>query len=149
VTRNTTIVLSSPSTSTSQPDPTTPPTPNDSGWLGRKLPLPHNREGVRTWPHAKGLFPLLTGTGFIPRLAAASFGSCCKLAVGVDSTDWSVKLSDLFNGKKGSGLMTDWEDMGLRLPLTRPRLNNAGRLFVSENVESGAKSVQWVLRIRR
>jgi hypothetical protein len=63
--------------------------------------------------------------------------------------DWSVKLSDLFNGRKESELMTDWEDMGLRLPPTRPGQGNVGRLFVSENVESDAKSVHRVLRIWR
>ena len=44
------------STSTSQPDPTSSPTPNNSGWLGGISPLPHNREGVNTWLHEKGLF---------------------------------------------------------------------------------------------
>jgi hypothetical protein len=37
-----------------QPDPASSPTPDNSGWLGGKLPT--NREGVKTWLRAKGLF---------------------------------------------------------------------------------------------
>ncbi|KAH9952246.1 hypothetical protein BGW80DRAFT_1470979 [Lactifluus volemus] len=47
--------LSSPSTSTTQPDPTTPPTPNNPGLLGGKLPT--NRETTKRLLIAKGLLP--------------------------------------------------------------------------------------------
>jgi len=66
--RNIPTVLSSPSTSTSQSDPTNPPTPNNSGWLGRKLPLPHNREGVKTWLRAKGLLSSQSSQASFPGL---------------------------------------------------------------------------------
>jgi len=132
-------VLSSPSTFTSQPDPTTPPTPNHSGGLGGKLPLPHYREGVRTSLRAKGLFPFQSSQVSFPSLQQPVSAPVVTLQSG--STDWSIKLSDLLNGRKESELMTDWEDMGLRLPPTRPGQGNVGRLFVSENVKSDAKRV--------
>ena len=112
---NTPTALSSPSTSTSQPDPTTPPTPNNSGWLGGKLPLPHNREGVKTWLRAKGLFSSQSSQSSCPGLQQPVSAPVAISKSG--STDSSRKLSDLFNGRKESELMTDWENMS-RTPTT-------------------------------
>ncbi|KAH9034827.1 hypothetical protein EDB85DRAFT_2073544 [Lactarius pseudohatsudake] len=81
---NTPPALSSPSTSTTPPDLTSPPTPNNSGWLGGKLPT--NREGVKKWLITKGLFPSQSSQSAYPGLQQPS-----------GSTDVSRKpsLSDL------------------------------------------------------
>ncbi|KAI9461283.1 hypothetical protein BJY52DRAFT_219516 [Lactarius psammicola] len=97
--------LSSPSTSTTQPDPTSPPTPNNSGWLGGKLPT--NREGVKKWLITKGLFPSQSlqssHPSFQPQILDPVVTSHSR------STDVSRKpsLSDLFDARKDGELMTD------------------------------------------
>ena len=107
---NTPSALSSPSTSTTQPDPTTPP---NSGWLGGKLPT--NREGVKTWLRAKGLFPSTSSQPSFPDLQQPV--SAPVVISQSESTDASRKLSDLFDGRKQRELMTDWEDTS-RTPTT-------------------------------
>jgi hypothetical protein len=61
---------SEPSTSTSQPDPST--TPNNSGWLGGKLPLPYNREAVRWTAWLRSHRPLRHTYSLIPRFLSYS-----------------------------------------------------------------------------
>ncbi|KAH9056579.1 hypothetical protein EDB87DRAFT_1579298 [Lactarius vividus] len=102
---NTPPALSSPSTSTTQPDPTSPPTPNNSGWLGGKLPT--NREGVKKWLITKGLFPSQSSQSSHPGLQQPILGPVVTSQSG--STDVSRKpsLSDLFDARKDSELMTD------------------------------------------
>ncbi|KAH9013745.1 hypothetical protein EDB85DRAFT_2076558 [Lactarius pseudohatsudake] len=88
---NTPPALSSPSTSTTPPDLTSPPTPNNSGWLGGKLPT--NREGS-----SQSAYPGLQQPVLGPVVTSQS-----------GSTDVSRKpsLSDLFDARKDSELMTD------------------------------------------
>ncbi|KAH9176580.1 hypothetical protein EDB89DRAFT_2112571 [Lactarius sanguifluus] len=95
---NTPPALSSSSTSTTQPDLTSPSTPNNSGWLGGKLPT--NREGVKKWLITKGLFPSQSSQSPYPGLQQPIWSG---------STDVSRKpsLSDLFDARKDSELMTD------------------------------------------
>ena len=93
---NTPTALSSPSTSTSQPDLTIPSTSGNPGWLGGKSPLPHDREGVETWLRAKGLFSSQSSQSSLPGLQQPA----------------SAPVE----------LMTDWENMS-RTPATTPRRN--------------------------
>ena len=113
---NTPSALSSPSTSATQPDPTTPPTPN-SGWLGGKLPLPHTREGVKTWLRAKGVFPSQSSQSSFP---GEQQPVSPPVVISQSSTDASRKPSDLFDGR------TDWEDMS-RTPTTTNESTAQGR----------------------
>jgi hypothetical protein len=92
----------------SQPDPTSPPTPNNSRWLGGKLPLPHNREGVKTWLRAKGLFSSQSSQASFPGLQQPVSAPVVISQSG--STDLSRKLSDLFNGQKE---LTEWTDISM------------------------------------
>jgi len=110
-----TPALSSPSTSTTQPDLTSPSTPNNSGWLGGKLPLPTTREDVKNWLREKGLFASRSSQPSFPGLQQPVPAPVVISRSG--STNASRKLSDLFDGRKGSELMTDWEDIS-RTPTT-------------------------------
>lgn len=110
---NTPPPLSSPSTSATQAEPASPPTPNNTGWLGGKLPT--NREGVKTWLRAKGLFQSQSPQPSFPGLPQP-VPSPVVISQS-ESTDVSRKLSDLFDARKASELMTDWEDMS-RTPTT-------------------------------
>ena len=112
---NTPPALSSPLTSATQPDPISLSTSNNSGWLGGKLPT--NREGVKKWLITKGLFPSQSSQSShyslqqpIPShhsLQQPILGSVVTSQSG--STDMSRKpsLSDLFDARKDSELMTD------------------------------------------
>jgi hypothetical protein len=75
----------------------------------------------------KGAFPVPVLTGFIPRLAAAVSAPVVISQSG--SADSSRKLSDLFNGRNESELVTDLEDMS-RTPTT-----------TSESAAQGGESV--------
>jgi len=119
---NTPPPLSTPSTSTTQPDPGSPPTPNNTGWLGGKLPT--NREGVKTWLRQKGLFPSQSFQASFPDLQQPVSAPVVISQSG--STDVSRKLSDLFDSRKESELMTDWEDMS-RTPTTTIESTAQGR----------------------
>ena len=102
---NTPTAFSSPSTSTAQPDPTSPPTPNDSGWTGGKLPLPHNREGVKSWLRAKGLIssqssqPSFPGSGSAPGNPTAGTSRCssCKVTTSPEWREGPSGKKDLCN----------------------------------------------------
>ena len=113
---NTPPALSSPSTSTTQPDPTTPLTPNNSGWLGGKLPT--NREGVKRWLSAKGLFQSQSPQPLYPGLQPPVSAPAVISQPG--STDVSRKpsLSDLLDVRKASELMTDLGEVISRTPTT-------------------------------
>ena len=97
--------LSSPSASTTQPDLTSPSTPNNSGWLGGKLPT--NREGVKKWLITKGLFPSQSSQSSQPSLQQPILGPVVTSQSG--STDLSRKpsLSDLFDPQKDGELVSD------------------------------------------
>ena len=97
--------LSSPSTSTTQPDPTSLPTPNNSGWLGGKLPT--NREGVKKWLITKGLFPSQSSQSLQPSLQPPTSGPTVTSPLG--STDLSRKpsLSDLFDPRRDGEFVSD------------------------------------------
>jgi hypothetical protein len=90
-------------------------TPNNSGWLGEKMPLPRIRKGVKKWLRAKGLFPSQSSQASFPGMQQPVSAPVVISQSG--STDPSRKLSDLFNGCKESELMTRWEDMS-RTPTT-------------------------------
>lgn len=96
--------LSSPSTSTTHPDPTSSPTPNNSGWLGGKLPT--NREGVKKWLITKGLRREQSQSSH-PSFQQPILGPVVTSQS--VSTDVSRKpsLSDLFDARKDSELMSD------------------------------------------
>lgn len=119
---NTPPPLSSPSTSATQAEPASPPTPNNTGWLGGKLPT--NREGVKTWLRAKGLFQSPSSQPSFPGLQQP-VPSPVVISQS-ESTDVSRKLSDLFDARKESELMTDWEDMS-RTPTTTNESAAQGR----------------------
>jgi len=119
---NTPPPLSTPSTSTTQPDRASPPTPNSSGWFGSKLPT--TREGAKTWLRAKGLFQSYSSQPSFPGLQQPLSAPVVISQSG--STDISRKLSELFDGQKGSELMTDWEDMS-RTPTTTNESTTQGR----------------------
>ncbi|KAI9509498.1 hypothetical protein F5148DRAFT_1187202, partial [Russula earlei] len=110
---NTPPALSSPSTSTSLLDPISPSTPSNSGWLAGKLPT--NREGVKTWLRAKGLFPSQPSQPSFPGLQQPV--SAPVVITQSESTDVSRNLSDLFDGRKEKQLLADWEDIS-RTPTT-------------------------------
>ncbi|KAI0281542.1 hypothetical protein BC826DRAFT_1068957 [Russula brevipes] len=119
---NTPPASPSPLTSTAQPDPASSPTPNNSGWLGGKLPT--NREGVKTWLRAKGLFTSQPSQPPFPGLPQPVSAPVVVSQSG--STDNSRKLSDLFDGRKEGVLMADWEDMS-RTPTTPNESTMQGR----------------------
>ncbi len=103
---NTPPALSSPSTSTTQADPASPSTPNNSGWLSGKLPT--NREGVKKWLITKGLFPSPSSQpSSHPTFQQPILGPVVNSQSG--STDMSRKpsLSDLFDARKDGELMED------------------------------------------
>jgi serine/arginine repetitive matrix protein 2 len=97
--------LSSPSTSTTQPDSASLPTPNNSGWLGGKLPT--NREGVKKWLITKGLFPSQSSQSLQPSVQQPILGPTVTPPLG--STDLSRKpsLSDLFDPRRDGELVSD------------------------------------------
>ena len=115
---NTPTALSSPSTSTTPPDLTalrplpTPPTSNNSGWLDGNLSLPHNREGVKTWLHARGLFPSQSSQSSQFSSPGEKKPVSPPVVVSKSSTDAIRKPSDLFDGQ------ADWEDMSGTLTTT-------------------------------
>jgi serine/arginine repetitive matrix protein 2 len=123
--------LSSPSTSTTLPDTTSPPTPNNSGWLGGKLPT--NREGVKKWLITKGLFPSQSSQ---PNLQQPNLGPVVTSQSG--STDLSRKpsLSDLFDPRKDGDLVSDMSRTPTTLNENAPQSRASQNSHEAEGRES-------------
>jgi len=119
---NTPPPLSTPSTSTTQPDSASSPTPNNTSWLGGKLPM--DLGGARTWLRAKGIIPSQSPQPSFPGLQQPVSAPVVISQSG--STDMTRKLSDLLHGGEENDIMTDWEDMS-RTPTTTDESTAQGR----------------------
>ena len=130
---NTPPALSSPSSSTTQPDLISPSTPNNSGWLGGKLPK--DREGVKKWLINKGLFPSQSSQSS-HSLQQPILDPVVTSQSGLTDMSRKPSLSDLFDPRKDSELTTDMSRTPTTINENRPQTRASQNSHEAEARES-------------
>ena len=130
---NTPPALSSPSSSTTQPDLISPSTPNNSGWLGGKLPK--DREGVKKWLINKGLFPSQSSQSS-HSLQQPILDPVVTSQSGLTDMSRKPSLSDLFDARNDSELMTDMSRTPTTINENRPQTRASQNSHEAEARES-------------
>ncbi|KAF8259101.1 hypothetical protein EI94DRAFT_1813952 [Lactarius quietus] len=116
--------LSSPSNSTTQPGPTSLPTPSSPELLGGTLPT--NREGVKNWLTTTELFPSQSSQSSQPNLQQLILGPVVTSQSGSTDLSRKLSLSDLFDPRKYSEFVSDMSKTTTTINENAPQCRASG-----------------------